>query len=104
MAAVNSFAAAVNAGDEAGLARLFDPDVRIEFPAGKKMPASDFIKGVGKDLRLEVSGLRSAGWYASWVFDAQGGGAARCGLLPVQPQDQEDSLGAVFLGRLRGSK
>jgi hypothetical protein len=82
--AVSSFAAAVNAGDEAALARLCEPDARIEFPAGKKMPASDFIKGVGKDLRLEVSGLRSAGWYTSCVFDAQGGGVRRHGVAFFQ--------------------
>jgi hypothetical protein len=82
---VNSFAAAVNAGDEAGLTRLCEPDAKIEFPAGnKKMPVSDFIKGVGRDLRLEVSGLRSAGWYTSCVFDAQGGGAKRHGVAFFQ--------------------
>ena len=48
------------------------------------MPASDFIKGVGKDLRLEVSGLRSAGWYTSCVFDAQGGGVGRHGVAFFQ--------------------
>lgn len=82
--AVNSFAVAVNAKDEAGLARLCEPDARIEFPIGKKMPASDFIKNVGKDLRLEVSGLRSAGWYTSCVFDAQAGGVQRHGVAFFQ--------------------
>jgi len=82
--AVKSFAAAVNARDEAALARLCEPDARIEFPAGKKMPAGDFIKGVGKDLRLEVSGLRSAGWYTSCVFDAQEGGAKYHGVAFFQ--------------------
>jgi hypothetical protein len=84
MAAVNSFAAAVNAGDEAGLARLCEPDAKIEFPAGKKMPAGDFLKGEGKGLRLEVSGLRSAGWYTSCVFGAQGGGLKRHGVAFFQ--------------------
>ena len=84
MAAVNSFAAAVNAGDEARLARLFEDNAPIEFPAGKKMPASDFLKNVGKGLRLEVSGLRSAGWYTSCVFDAQGGGVGRRGVAFFQ--------------------
>ena len=84
IAAVNSFAAAVNAGDEAGLARLCEPDARIEYPAGKRMPASDFLKAEGKGLRLEVSGLRSAGWYTSCAFDAQGGGAKRHGMAFFQ--------------------
>jgi len=82
--AVNSFAAVVNAGDEARLARLFEADAKIEFPAGKKMPASDFIKGEGKDLRLEVSGLRSAGWYTSCVFIAQKGGVGWRGVAFFQ--------------------
>ena len=84
MAAVNSFAAAVNAGDEVGLARLCEPDAKIEFPAGKKMHAGDFLKSVGKGLRLEVSGLRSAGWYTSCVFDAHVGGARRRGVAFFQ--------------------
>jgi hypothetical protein len=84
IAAVNSFAAAVNAGDEAGMACLFDVNATIEFPAGKKMPASDFLKGEGKGLHLELSGLRSAGWYTSCVFDAQGGGAKRHGVVFFQ--------------------
>jgi ketosteroid isomerase-like protein len=82
--AVNSFAAAVNAGDEAGLARLCEPDARIEYPAGKRMPAGDFLKAEGKGLRLEMSGLRSAGWYTSCVFDAQGGGVQRHGVAFFQ--------------------
>jgi hypothetical protein len=84
IAAVNSFVAAVNAGDEAGLARLCEPDARIEFPIGRKMPASDFLKGEGKGLHLEVSGLRSAGWYTSCVFDAQEGGVRRHGVAFFQ--------------------
>ena len=82
--AVNSFAAAVNAGDEAGMARLCEPDARIEFPIGKKMPASDFLKGVGKSLHLEVSALRSAGWYTSCTFDAQGSGVPKHGVAFFQ--------------------
>jgi len=84
MAVVNSFAAAVNASDEAALARLCEPDARIEFPIGRKMPASDFLKGVGKGVHLEVSGLRSAGWYTSCAFDAQRGGAQRHGVAFFQ--------------------
>ena len=84
VAAVNSFAAAVNAGDEAALARLCESDARIEFSAGKRMPASDFVKREGKGLRLEVSGLRSAGWYTSCTFDTQGGGVHRHGVAFFQ--------------------
>jgi hypothetical protein len=84
MASVNSFAAVVNAKDEAALARLFEANATIEFPAGKKMPASDFIKGEGKGLHLEVSGLLSGGWYTSCVFDAQDGGVQRHGVAFFQ--------------------
>jgi hypothetical protein len=84
VAAVNSFAAAVNAGDEAALARLCEPDARIEYPAGKRIPASDFLKGEGKGLRLEVPALRSAGWYTSCAFDAQGGGVKHHGVAFFQ--------------------
>ena len=84
IAAVNAFAAAVNAKDEAGLARLFESDGSIEFPAGKKSRAADFLRVQGKDLRLGVSGLRSAGWYTSCVFDAETGGARRHGLAFFQ--------------------
>jgi hypothetical protein len=73
--AVNAFAAAVNNADEAALVRLFDPSASIEFPAGKKISAGDFLKGTGNDLSLEVSGLRSCGWYTSCAFDARSGGA-----------------------------
>ena len=51
---------------------------------GKKMPASDFLKWEGKGLSLEVSGLRSAGWYTSFAFDAQGGGVGRRGVAFFQ--------------------
>jgi len=84
VAAVNSFAAAVNAGDEAGMARLFDVNATIEFPAGKKIPVSDFIKGEGKGLRLELLGLRSAGWYTSCSFDAHEGGVHKRGVAFFQ--------------------
>jgi len=84
VAAVNSFVAAVNAGDEAGLARLCEPDARIEYSAGKRTHVSDFLKSVEKDLHLEVSGLRSAGWYTSCVFDAQGSRVHRHGVAFFQ--------------------
>jgi len=39
---------------------------------------------VGKGVHLEVSGLRSAGWYTSCAFDAQRGGAQRHGVAFFQ--------------------
>jgi hypothetical protein len=99
--AVSSFAAAVNASDEAALARLFEAKATIEFPVGKKMPASDFLKNVGKGLRLEVSGLRSAGWYTSCVFDAQGGGVRRHGVAFFQFSPRSKKITAArFFGEL----
>ncbi|MBM3156395.1 MAG: hypothetical protein FJ004_03830 [Chloroflexi bacterium] len=68
---VNSFAAAVNSGNENALASLFDSDAMIELSAGKKLPAHDLLKAAGKRLHVEVSEVRSAGWYTSCVFDAK---------------------------------
>ena len=79
-AAVSAFAAAVNAGDGAALKRLFDADATIEYPAGSGRPASDFLEGAGKDLRLVVSGLRSAGWHTSCAFEARSAGEERRGV------------------------
>jgi hypothetical protein len=71
---VDAFAAAVNRADEAAFARLFDPGATIEFPAGEKIAAGDFLKGTGNNLSLGISGLRSGGWYTSCVFDAKADG------------------------------
>ena len=81
---VNAFAAAVNSSDEAAFARLFDPGATIEFPAGEKIAAGDFLKGAGNDLSLEISGLRSGGWYTSCVFDAKVDGANHHGVAFFQ--------------------
>jgi hypothetical protein len=95
MASVNSFAAAVNAGDEAELARLFEDNATIEFPVGKKVPAGDFPKGHWKGLHLEVSGLRSAGWYTSCVFDAERGGVQRHGVAFFQFNPETKKIASV---------
>jgi hypothetical protein len=79
---VNSFAVAVNAGDEASVASLFDANPSIELPAGKKVTVGDLLKG--KVLQFEVSALRSAGWYTSCVFDAQVDGVRRHGVAFFQ--------------------
>jgi hypothetical protein len=70
----NAFAAAVNAKDEAAFARLFDTVAVIEFPAGgKNIAASDFLKGAGKDAKLDLKNLRSGGWFTSGAVDVTGG-------------------------------
>ena len=80
--AVNAFAAAVNAKDEAGFARLFDSGATIDFPAGSKpIAAGDFLKGAGKNVQLNFKGLRSGGWFTSCVFDANGGGLDKHGIV-----------------------
>jgi hypothetical protein len=81
---VNAFAVAVNSSDEAAFARLFDPGATIEFPAGEKIAAGDFLKGAGNDLSLEISGLRSGGWYTSCVFDAKADGSNHHGVAFFQ--------------------
>jgi len=82
--AVNAFTASVNAKDEASFTRLFDARATIEFPTGNKIPAGDFFKGARKDLSLEVSGLRSGGWYTSCVFHAETGGVDHQGIAFFQ--------------------
>ena len=82
--AVNSFTAAVNAKDKATFTQLFDAGATIEFPAGNKMPAGDFFTGISNDLSLEVSGLRSGGWYTSCVFDTKTDGGDHHGVTFFQ--------------------
>ena len=78
----NAFAAAVNAKDEAAFAKLFDTGATIEFPVGSKaIPAGDFLKGAGKDVKLELKNLRSGGWFTSGAVDAKGGGLDKHGAV-----------------------
>ena len=80
--AANAFAAAVNARDEAAFARLFDSGATIEFPVGgKNIAAGDFLKGAGKDVKLEFKGLRSGGWFTSCAVDVTTGGSSKHGVV-----------------------
>jgi hypothetical protein len=80
--AANAFAAAVNAKDEAAFAKLFDTVAVIEFPAGgKNIAASDFLKGAGKDVKLELKALRSGGWFTSGAVDVTMGGSSKHGVV-----------------------
>ena len=70
--AVREFAATVNARDEKALAGLLDgEETLIEFPAGVGESVQEFLAGAGRDLRIDVSGLTSAGWWTSCVFRAR---------------------------------
>jgi hypothetical protein len=78
----NAFAAAVNAKDEAAFAKLFDTVAVIEFPVGgKNIAASDFLKGAGKDAKLELKALRSGGWFTSGACDVTIGGSSKHGAV-----------------------
>ena len=78
----NAFATAVNARDEAAFAHLFDAGATIAFPVGgKPIAAGDFLKGAGKDVKLEFKGLRSGGWFTSCALDAKGGGLDKHGVV-----------------------
>jgi hypothetical protein len=67
--AVRDFAAALNARDQKTLAALLDgEETLIEFPAGVGESAQEFLVGAGRDLRIDVSGVTSAGWWSSCVF------------------------------------
>jgi len=72
--AVRDFAAAVNSRDEKALVGLLDgEETPIEFPAGVGEPVREFLDGAGRDLRIDVSGPISSGWWSSCVFRAQRG-------------------------------
>jgi hypothetical protein len=72
--AVRAFASALNARDEKTLVGLLDGDeTLIEYPAGVGESAHEFLTGAGRDLRIEVSGLTSAGWWSSCAFHADRG-------------------------------
>jgi len=69
--AVRDFAASLNARDEKALVGLLDgAETLIEYPAGVGESVQEFLDGAGRDLRVDVSGLTSAGWSSSCVFRA----------------------------------
>lgn len=79
--AVLDFAAALNARDRKALEGLIDGEgTRIEYPAGVGESLSEFLSGAGRDLRLDVSGPTSAGWWSSCVFQASRGDVTHRGV------------------------
>jgi hypothetical protein len=79
--AVRDFAAALNARDEKTLVGLLDgEETLIEYPAGVGEPLHEFLSGAGRDLRIDVSGLTSAGWWSSCVFQASRGDVTHRGV------------------------
>jgi hypothetical protein len=79
--AIRDFAAALNARDEKTLVGLLDgEETLIEYPAGVGEPLHEFLTGAGRDLRIDVSGLTSAGWWSSCVFRANRGGVTHRGV------------------------
>ncbi len=79
--AVRDFAAALNARDEKTLVGLLDgEETLIEYPAGVGESLHEFLSGAGRDLRVDVSGLTSAGWWSSCVFQANRGDVTHRGV------------------------
>jgi hypothetical protein len=79
--AVRDFADAMNARDEKALVGLLDgEETLIEYPAGVGEPVREFLDGAGRDLRIDVSGLTSAGWWSSCVFRASRGDVTHRGV------------------------
>jgi hypothetical protein len=79
--AVRDFAATLNARDEKALVGLLDgEETLIEYPAGIGEPVHEFLDGAGRDLRLDVSGLTSSGWWSSCVFRANRGDVTNRGV------------------------
>ena len=82
---VKNFAVALNDDDEAVFMKLLDKDVVIEFPAGKKVSPHDFLNiAMMKDFKINVSELRSGGWYTSCVFALIGGSTRNKGVAFFQ--------------------
>jgi hypothetical protein len=80
--AANDLASAVNTKNESAFAGLFESGATINFPVGSgPTAAGDFLKGAGKDVKLEFKGLRSGGWFTSCAFDAKGGGLEKQGVV-----------------------
>lgn len=70
-----ALAAALNARDEAALARLVVPGATVDFPAGGATQRwADFLAGPAAGMRLELEKLRSGGWVTSGAFRASGTG------------------------------
>ena len=79
--AVRDFAATLNARDEKALVGLLDgEETLIEYPAGVGESVHEFLDGAGRDLRIDVSGLTSAGWSSSCVFRANRGDVTHRGV------------------------
>ena len=79
--AVRDFAATLNARDEKALVGLLDgEETLIEYPAGVGESVREFLDGAGRDLRIDVSGLTSAGWSSSCVFRANRGDVTHRGV------------------------
>lgn len=79
--AVRDFAATLNARDEKALVGLLDgEETLIEYPAGVGESVREFLDGAGRDLRIDVSGLTSAGWWSSCVFRANRGDVTHRGV------------------------
>jgi hypothetical protein len=79
--AVRDFSAALNGRDEKTLVGLLDgEETLIEYPAGVGESLHEFLSGAGRDLRIDVSGLTSAGWWSSCVFQANRGDVTHRGV------------------------
>jgi hypothetical protein len=97
--AVLDFAAALNARDEKALEGLTDgAETLIEYPAGVGESVSEFLAGAGRDLRIDVSGLTSAGWWSSCVFQASRGDVTHRGVafFEFNPKTRKISSARFF--------
>jgi hypothetical protein len=77
-----ALAAALNARDEAALARLVAPGATVDFPAGgAAVRWADFLAGPATGIRLEMGELRSGGWVTSGAYRAGGTGPDERGVV-----------------------
>ncbi len=67
---------------EATLSLLAEPGATVDFPAGgTPLPWADFIAGPAGGIALDLSGLRSGGWFTSGRFHLAGSGPDRDGVV-----------------------
>ncbi len=98
---VQMFAEAVSESDKDFYDSLVDQDATIEFPIGMKLSPNGFFNGEAKDMKLEVSALRSGGWFTAGVFDAQPGGKHGVVFFQFHPETKKIFSARFFWNRHR---
>ncbi len=91
---VADFVEAVNSKDTDKLLSLFKTkDSTIKYLGnGKKYNPESYMKGPGKDTKITVSALRSAGWFTACRFKLNEGGSKKHGVAIFQFSPEDEKL------------